>query len=220
VVKVILIKLFLTQVLKFWGYLKAIKMNIFFKQLKKSLHYFLPLLIAGSLLTACSISQKTSKTDHSEKKESDEARAASEAEKALAEKYATLLNVEIGKLNNYNLYKFIDDWQGVPYKYGGRSKTGIDCSNLTSLLYNQVFSKDISGSCSSLFSQTNPINVKDLKEGDLVFFKIDGDKISHVGVYLHNNKFVHATTKKGVMINDLNEPYYKKYFYNAARIKH
>jgi murein DD-endopeptidase / murein LD-carboxypeptidase len=175
-------------------------------------------MLSGLLLTACSPSRKASKTEKTDKKESAETTTLKETEKALKEKYSALLNVETEKLKNTDLYKFIDEWQDVPYKYGGRSKTGVDCSNLTSLLYNQVFNKNITGSCSGLFSQSNPINAKDLKEGDLVFFKIDGDKISHVGVYLHNNKFVHATTKKGVMINDLDEPYYKKYFFKAARL--
>ena len=63
------------------------------------------------------------------------------------------------------------------------------------------------------------VSKSNLEEGDLLFFKIDGDKISHIGVYLQNNKFVHATTKKGVMIDDLDEAYYKKYYYKAGRLK-
>ena len=59
-----------------------------------------------------------------------------------------------------------------------------------------------------------------IKQGDLLFFKTNGNSISHVGVYLKNNKFVHASTSKGVMINDLEETYYKKYFYSAGRLKH
>ena len=52
-----------------------------------------------------------------------------------------------------------------------------------------------------------------------MFFKIESDKVSHIGVYLQNNKFVHASTKKGIHIDDLDEPYYKKYFYKGGRIK-
>jgi lipoprotein Spr len=57
-----------------------------------------------------------------------------------------------------------------------------------------------------------------MEEGDLVFFKIEGNQVSHIGVYLQNNKFVHATTKKGVIINDLDELYYKKYYFKSGRI--
>ena len=136
--------------------------------------------------------------------------------KKVKEKYATLLNVDESKIDNVKLYSFIDEWYGVPYKYGGKNKSGIDCSNFTSTLYSNIYSKSLNGSSSSIFEQCKTISKNNLEEGDLVFFKIDGDKISHIGVYLQNNKFVHATTKKGVMINDLDQDYYKKYFYKMA----
>lgn len=139
--------------------------------------------------------------------------------KKVKEKYATLLNVDESKIENVKLYSFIDEWYGVPYKYGGKNKSGIDCSNFTATLYSNIYSKTLSGSSSSIFEQCKIISKNNLEEGDLVFFKIDGDKISHIGVYLQNNKFVHATTKKGVMVDDLDQAYYKKYFYKAGRIK-
>lgn len=139
--------------------------------------------------------------------------------KKVKEKYATILKVDESKIDNVKLYLFIDEWYGVPYKYGGKTKSGIDCSNFTSTLYSNIYGKSLSGSSSSIFDQCKVISKNNLEEGDLVFFKIEGDKISHIGVYLQNNKFVHATTKKGVMIDDLDEAYYKKYFYKAGRIK-
>ena len=139
--------------------------------------------------------------------------------KKVQEKYATILNVDESKIDNIKLYSFIDEWYGVPYKYGGKSKSGIDCSNFTSTLYSNIYNKSITGSSSSIFEQCKVISKSNLEEGDLVFFKIDGSKISHIGVYLQNNKFVHATTKKGVMIDDLDEAYYKKYYYKSGRLK-
>ncbi len=138
--------------------------------------------------------------------------------KKVQQKYAAQLNVDESKIDNLKLYAFIDEWYGVPYKYGGKNKSGIDCSNFTSTLYSNVYSKSLTGSSSSIFNQCNVISRSKLNEGDLVFFKIDGDKVSHIGVYLQNNKFVHATTKKGVMIDDMDEPYYKKYYYKSGRI--
>ena len=138
--------------------------------------------------------------------------------KKVKEKYATILKVDESKIDNVKLYSFIDEWYGVPYKYGGKTKSGIDCSNFTSTLYSNIYSKTISGSSSSIFEQCKTISKSNLEEGDLVFFKIEGDKISHIGVYLQNNKFVHATTKKGVMIDDLDEAYYKKYFFKGGRL--
>jgi len=118
------------------------------------------------------------------------------------------------------LYEFIAEWYGVPYKYGECSKNGIDCSGFVNLLYQKVYHKTLERNSNDIFQkQCKKINKNDLKEGDLVFFKIDSKEISHVGVYLRNNKFVHASTKKGVMISDLNEPYFQKHFYAFGRLK-
>ncbi|TND00894.1 MAG: lipoprotein Spr [Bacteroidetes bacterium] len=145
--------------------------------------------------------------------------ATNQKNKALQQKYATLLAVESSDISNIPLYAFIDEWYGVPYKYGGKTKSGVDCSGLASNLYTQVFSKNISGSAANLYSLCKPLGQDELKEGDLVFFKIDGNRISHVGIYLQNGRFVHATTKRGVMINELKEEYYKKYYFKGGRLK-
>lgn len=134
-------------------------------------------------------------------------------------KYALALNVDKSKISNDKLFVFIDDWYGVPYRYGGGDKSGIDCSGFTNKLYQTVYSKSIPHSTKEIYTEISKVDTDHLKEGDLVFFKIENKDVSHVGVYLTNNKFVHATTKKGVMINDLNEPYYKKYYYKGGRIK-
>ncbi|HET6244585.1 MAG: C40 family peptidase [Bacteroidetes bacterium] len=134
-------------------------------------------------------------------------------------KYSEILEVKPNDISDVKLYEFIDKWLGVPYKYGGRCTTGVDCSNLATLIYAEVYDKSFSGSSASLFNLCKEVSKEELQEGDLVFFKIEQTKISHIGVYLHNNKFVHSTTKRGVMISDLNEAYYKKYFFKAGRIR-
>jgi lipoprotein Spr len=63
----------------------------------------------------------------------------------------------------------------------------------------------------------NPIDKNELQEGDLVFFKIKSSSISHIGVYIGNNKFAHAATR-GVMISNLDEPYWKRYYYKGGRL--
>jgi murein DD-endopeptidase / murein LD-carboxypeptidase len=143
----------------------------------------------------------------------------SAADKALREKYAEKLQVPAAAITNFTLYRFIDEWYSVPYQYGGKTKSGIDCSGLTCTLYKSVYQKTISGSAATLWSKCNAVNEKQLSEGDLVFFKIGGDKVSHVGVYLQNRRFVHASTKKGVIINSLDEAYYMKYFFKGGSIR-
>jgi lipoprotein Spr len=177
---------------------------------KFSISYFLLIIIALGV-SSCRSSKGISKSTETEK-------SGLSRSKKIQNKYARLLNVNDDKIDNINLYVFIDEWYGTPYKYGGKNKNGIDCSNFTSTLYNEVYKKTLTGPSFSIFDQCNVVSKSNLTEGDLVFFKINNDNISHIGVYLQNNKFVHATTKKGVMIDDLDEPYYKKYFYKAGRI--
>lgn len=133
--------------------------------------------------------------------------------------YAERLNVSESDIKNEKLYKFIDEWYAVPYKYAGKDKNGIDCSGFTGVLCSAVYNKKVSASSRSIYEETKRVNVSDLKEGDLVFFIINGKSVSHVGVYLQHNKFVHASTRRGVIISDLDEPYYKKYYHGAGRIK-
>ena len=138
---------------------------------------------------------------------------------SLKKKYAEKLGVAESAIANQKLYQFINDWYGVPYKYAGKDKSGIDCSGLTSTLYDQVYHKKISSSTKVLIGEVKKISDSNLQEGDLVFFNTDSKGPSHVGVYLQNHKFVHASTKKGVMISDMNEPYFKKCYLSAGRVK-
>lgn len=168
------------------------------------------LLISTATISSCRSHKELSKNTDKEK---------SAASIKIKTKYAHLLNVEEDKIDNMKLYTFINDWYGVPYKYGGKNKQGIDCSAFTIVLLKEVYNKDLTGTSSSISNGCKVISKNNLLEGDLVFFKIESDNISHIGVYLQNNKFVHASTKKGVMIDDLDEPYYKKYFFKGGRIK-
>lgn len=176
------------------------------RQLKTNSILFLCVLF---LLYSCSTSKKTVSKEQTTGKAKPEKIQAT---------YAGLLGVDKKKIENIPLYSFIDEWYGTPYQYGGKSKKGIDCSGFTATLYQQVYKKSISGNAESIYDQCKSVSKSDLKEGNLVFFKIDSKKITHIGVYLQNNKFVHASTKKGIMISDLNEEYFKKYYYKSGRL--
>ena len=129
------------------------------------------------------------------------------------------LKLETKNISDKTLVNFIGDWYGTIYKYGGSDKHGIDCSHFAARLYADVYKKTISGPASSIEPLTATVKTTDMQEGDLVFFKIEQNKVSHVGVYVGNNKFVHASTSHGVIISSLNEAYYKKYFYKAGKLK-
>lgn len=118
-----------------------------------------------------------------------------------------------------SLASFIEDWLGVRYRLGGTTRSGIDCSAFSQRLFASVYDLHITRTARSQFSQSLPIyNYTDLKEGDLVFFKIKSSSISHVGVYLSDGYFVQASNH-GVMISNLNEAYWNRYFFAGGRIK-
>lgn len=126
---------------------------------------------------------------------------------------------KISLLSADNLDLFFESfsWLGTPYRYAGKTYQGIDCSGFVAAVYDKVFHRKLSGSCKDIFTKCEPVEKEQLTEGDLVFFNIRGP-LSHVGLYLGNNKFVHASVQGGVMVNDLDESYYKRYFYKVARL--
>lgn len=127
--------------------------------------------------------------------------------------YATLLNVDEFVINKSQaLYRFIDDWKGSPHRMGGVSKRGVDCSAFVNMLYQDIYRKNLSRSSREMAENIKRKYENQLKEGDLVFFSFGGRQIDHVGVYLHNNKFVHVSTSRGVIISDLKDPWYYRHF--------
>ena len=133
-------------------------------------------------------------------------------------KYSVLLNTPAEEIRNTKMFEFIEDWYGTPYKLGGTSKTGIDCSAFSQFLFASVYGISIARTARDQHSQTNRISRTQLKEGDLIFFNTRGG-ISHVGVYLQNNKFVHASTSGGVMISDVFDDYWARKFVGVGRLK-
>lgn len=145
----------------------------------------------------------------------------SDIEKAnwLQLKYSIIVDVPVESITNIALLKKIDEWIGTPYVYGGSSKNGVDCSYFALDVMNGIFNKKLNRTAAEQYLQSKRISWDELKEGDLIFFKTEGpNKVSHVGIYLTNNKFVHASSKKGVTISDLSEPFYQRTLFSMGRI--
>lgn len=132
-------------------------------------------------------------------------------------KYAQLLNRNVEFILNTSLFSFIDEWWATRYRYGGTSKKGIDCSAFTSLLMSTVFAVKLPRTAREQYNECEKLNREELEEGDLVFFNTRGG-VSHVGVYLGDNYFVHASTNNGVTINTLDESYYSRRFIGGGRV--
>jgi hypothetical protein len=133
------------------------------------------------------------------------------------------LSIRLGYSLNGNenpvLLNEISAWLGTPYKFGGDNRSGIDCSAFALIIYREVYGIDLERMTVNMAQRAQRINRDHLREGDLVFFKINQQRISHVGIYISNNKFAHASTKLGVIISDMNEEYYQRRFAFAGRVR-
>ena len=132
------------------------------------------------------------------------------------------LGIDIELNDNHQLYVETSDWIGVPYRWSGNNKHGIDCSGFTYAIYNKVYRKKLERSTNGQ-KEINCARVskRNLREGDLVFFSSNESrkKVAHVGIYLKNDKFIHASTTRGVIVNDLNEEYYLRHWLSGGRVK-
>ena len=137
----------------------------------------------------------------------------------LITKYAEMISLEPEDVKNYPLYKFINDWYGVKYKWGGNDISGIDCSAFSQKLYGKIYSTNIHRTARQQHRSSEKIkDYSEATEGDLVFFRIHHIRISHVGVYLANGYFVHASRSRGVMISSLDDPYWRSRYAGCGKI--
>ena len=121
--------------------------------------------------------------------------------------------------DNKELYEAINSWLGVPYKYGGTDRNGIDCSAFVGTICRQVYGVNLNRTANDMLRNVNLISKSQLKEGDLVFFTNSKGKVSHVGIYLKEGLFAHSSTSNGVSVSQLDNSYWQKHFYKGGRIK-
>jgi hypothetical protein len=116
----------------------------------------------------------------------------------------------------------VNEWLGTPYRLGSNSRNAIDCSGFTMNVYSQTYKMKLPRTSESQYKNYGGATVESLdrREGDLIYFNTvhSGNPVSHVGVWLDENHFVHASSSKGVIISDFNEtPYWRNRYVGANR---
>ena len=137
---------------------------------------------------------------------------------SLQVKYAIVFDATLELLDNVKLLRELNHWWGTPYCLGGSTENCIDCSAFTQTVMQNVYRISVPRTAQQQFNSCKRIDAIDLKQGDLVFFNTQGKDISHVGIYILGNKFVHASTSSGVTVSDLNDSYWRPKFIGAGRV--
>ena len=135
-------------------------------------------------------------------------------------KASVRLGIDIEMKDNHALYVESASWLGVPYRGGGTTRQGVDCSGLTSAIYSKVYQKELErNSDDQRKKDCKKVKKGKLREGDLVFFHNGRKKkrATHVGIYLKDRKFIHASTSQGVIVSTLDEDYWKKHWLSGGR---
>ncbi|MEG1212262.1 MAG: NlpC/P60 family protein [Leclercia sp.] len=113
----------------------------------------------------------------------------------------------------------LQHWGGTPYRYGGMSRGGVDCSGFVLMTFRDQFALKLPRETRQQAKIGTEIDKDELLPGDLVFFKTgSGESGLHVGIYDTDNQFIHASTSRGVMRSSLNNVYWQKNFWQARRI--
>lgn len=163
-------------------------------------------LLAVFLLASCAMPPRPSyDRDSGSYRYSNSDKAAAELEKSSSGEVSDWMTV-------------VKPWLGTPYKYGKASKSGTDCSGYVMNIYREKEGMSLPHSSTQMFEMGKKVGKEDLEAGDLVFFG-GGSKVDHVGVYLGDGKFTHASTSRGVMISPLSDSYWKGRYKGARRIK-
>ena len=143
-----------------------------------------------------------------------EPREQAEQPKAVGQRQPTLSRIDQDKMN-----RIIANYMTTPYQRGGSGVLGLDCSGFVYVVYRDYDGTRLPLTVESLYRLDDRVQLDDLSYGDLVFFRTDGRKISHVGIYINNGKFVHASESRGVAIDDLTADTFASEYAGARRIK-
>jgi cell wall-associated NlpC family hydrolase len=127
-------------------------------------------------------------------------------------------NEALKPLDQSKMMREISKFMGVPYVLGGTGSDGMDCSGYTMTVYKNAIGKQLPRSSAEQSKLGRTVELADLKFGDLIFFNTTGENASHVGIYLGDDLFAHASVSFGVTISSLQSSYFAKRYESARRI--
>ena len=153
-----------------------------------------------------------------------QARPSSKYDNQTIARLSRQFGLRLSPADNLSLYDACSGWLGVKHRNGGNTKQGVDCSGFVGIIYRQVYSIVLERNSANILQKNcTPVARNNLREGDLVFFRTSGANTSriptHVGLYLKNGKFVHASSSKGVIVSSLTEPYYVRTWITGGKTK-
>jgi len=123
-----------------------------------------------------------------------------------------------GAIDLARMGRIIAGYLRVPYESGGIDKSGVDCSGLVFAVYRDYNSTRLVNNTVRLYNSLRELDEKQMRYGDLVFFNLDGGGISHVGIYVGHDKFVHASRTEGVIVSSLKDKYYRDALRGIRRV--
>lgn len=165
-------------------------------------------VLSISILLACSNAQASLNVGKTSGKKSDVSLKTNKPNNTKSEKQISLAK------NDTELNRIYRHWAGTRYRLGGTDRRGIDCSAFMQEIFTEVYGLSLPRSTAEQKEVGKKINKNELKQGDLVFFR----KNKHVGIYLGNGKFMHASTSQGVTISSMNEQYWARTYTQSRRI--
>lgn len=145
----------------------------------------------------------------------------SKAAKKEREKSSSDAKTPAATAGNFDNQKMMDNilaWLGTPYEYGGETRSGIDCSAFTREMFRESAGISLPRSTEEQVKIGKPVEKENLKFGDLIFFNTTGQNPSHVGIYIGDDMFAHASVSFGVTLSSMYSSYYKKRFTEARRV--
>lgn len=173
-------------------------------------------------MTGCGISKRATVQEHTE--EISTPQKSSEVDRKTDQSIPTIpMAMDVSsKLENITsikkqLQNAHQEWQGTPYRYGGETSNGIDCSAFTQQVFRDFFDKDLPRNTRSQLHEGTGIRRNSIKTGDLIFFKT-GRRSLHVGIFMGNGDFLHASVSSGVMISNIGEQYWAMRYLGARRV--